>query len=515
MKQSGKISKLPLWIADGLMFVCVLIMAVPTLRYGEPMGALQTLFCCALVAAAMAMILLAYKFDRDAISKEKSEEAEEAKKNWEIIFEELSALRMMLVDANEKIENLEFGAEDSKRAAEKLSGLEAGVLQMRDSLVKKFKDISASVESAAKRADDISAKNCAMLKKDLADFNVEFLELRQNFAKNAEQSKREIAELSERIEGLEESLETFSSEDGPDEDEFSGAEQAELNGVLERALSKGSDVAATVGKFVSMSKPADESKQIGELDGADAPNEGAEDEGAGTVEEEFGTNAPGAQMGESSDGASDGPNISDLEDSDMRGGSQTDSFSNGAELSETGKEGDPEIDGLNPANKNKKAEFDGGVMNAQGENEDFFERADSGDTAGGAESAEIGAGEKVGQHANESGENFLFDDLPPSAPKKTKPTKRDAVIEVNALIGIGNKPYLRCNGAGLSMDRGVPMEFVEIGKWRYVLVEISEPLEFKILRNDKDAPNEEIPPTISAGERLELNLSFPQKEEIY
>ncbi len=41
-------------------------------------------------------------------------------------------------------------------------------------------------------------------------------------------------------------------------------------------------------------------------------------------------------------------------------------------------------------------------------------------------------------------------------------------IWVMALIGIGNKPYLRGNLPGLSPDKGMPLDFVEIGKWRWI-----------------------------------------------
>lgn len=40
-------------------------------------------------------------------------------------------------------------------------------------------------------------------------------------------------------------------------------------------------------------------------------------------------------------------------------------------------------------------------------------------------------------------------------------------VQVLALIGIGNKPFLRGDIPGLSKEQGVPMEFVEIGKWRW------------------------------------------------
>lgn len=40
-------------------------------------------------------------------------------------------------------------------------------------------------------------------------------------------------------------------------------------------------------------------------------------------------------------------------------------------------------------------------------------------------------------------------------------------VQVMALIGIGNKPFLRGNIPGLNMEQGTPMEFVEIGKWQW------------------------------------------------
>jgi len=52
------------------------------------------------------------------------------------------------------------------------------------------------------------------------------------------------------------------------------------------------------------------------------------------------------------------------------------------------------------------------------------------------------------------------------AVKKTS-SKGNTVIIVNALIGIGNKPYLRGDTEPFNSEKGVPMEFSEIGKWKY------------------------------------------------
>lgn len=58
-------------------------------------------------------------------------------------------------------------------------------------------------------------------------------------------------------------------------------------------------------------------------------------------------------------------------------------------------------------------------------------------------------------------------------------------ITVHALIGIGNKPYIRGDAPGLSWDEGVPMDFVEIGKWEWKTMRAQEPFGFEIWLNDK------------------------------
>ncbi|MBQ6533574.1 MAG: hypothetical protein IJI37_00235, partial [Opitutales bacterium] len=108
----------------------------------------------------------------------------------------------------------------------------------------------------------------------------------------------------------------------------------------------------------------------------------------------------------------------------------------------------------------------------------------------------------------------LFEDLPVSR-GNIKPKKGDAVIVVNALIGIGNKPYLRGAGAGLSTQKGTQMEYLEIGKWRYVLPDLDAPLNFTVLRNDETPPQGQSQFTIGAGEKMELNLFFPLERETF
>jgi hypothetical protein len=55
---------------------------------------------------------------------------------------------------------------------------------------------------------------------------------------------------------------------------------------------------------------------------------------------------------------------------------------------------------------------------------------------------------------------------------------------VTAYIGIGNRLYIRGNGPGLSWEKGVPLQFVSIGKWRWETNDAIAPLEFKLYKND-------------------------------
>lgn len=99
--------------------------------------------------------------------------------------------------------------------------------------------------------------------------------------------------------------------------------------------------------------------------------------------------------------------------------------------------------------------------------------------------------------------------LPESSGKARKKSKADTCVIVNSLIGIGNKPYLRGAGGGLSADKGVPMEYLEIGKWRYVFPPDSQfPIEFSVYKNDETRSDGGEVFKIHPNEKLELNLRF-------
>ena len=79
---------------------------------------------------------------------------------------------------------------------------------------------------------------------------------------------------------------------------------------------------------------------------------------------------------------------------------------------------------------------------------------------------------------------------------------------VTAYIGIGNRLFIRGNGPGLSWDKGVPLQFVSIGKWRWETLEANAPVELKLLKNDEQESAGLGKLTIEPGHQHEVTANF-------
>ena len=90
--------------------------------------------------------------------------------------------------------------------------------------------------------------------------------------------------------------------------------------------------------------------------------------------------------------------------------------------------------------------------------------------------------------------------------EKLKNSDLTSVI-ANVMIGIGNKPYLRGEGPGLSWDEGVPMNFIEIGKWAWSPSRRNTSLTIQVYRNDED-PDTSGKFEVKPGEKFELTPKF-------
>ena len=80
-------------------------------------------------------------------------------------------------------------------------------------------------------------------------------------------------------------------------------------------------------------------------------------------------------------------------------------------------------------------------------------------------------------------------------------------VVANVMIGIGNKPYLRGEGPGLSWSEGVSMNFIEIGKWAWSPPRKNASLTVQIYRNDQD-PDKGGKVEVKPGQKLEITPDF-------
>lgn len=78
-------------------------------------------------------------------------------------------------------------------------------------------------------------------------------------------------------------------------------------------------------------------------------------------------------------------------------------------------------------------------------------------------------------------------DIPASRAESSSSSDGATRLLATAYIGIGNKLFIRGDGPGLTWDRGVPMQFVSIGKWGWSTQEAAGPIRCKLYKNDETA----------------------------
>jgi hypothetical protein len=79
---------------------------------------------------------------------------------------------------------------------------------------------------------------------------------------------------------------------------------------------------------------------------------------------------------------------------------------------------------------------------------------------------------------------------------------------VTAYIGIGNRLFIRGEGPGLSWDKGVPLAFISIGKWRWDTNDATTPITFKLYKNDEVECTALGKRSVEPGAQQEVTASF-------
>lgn len=79
---------------------------------------------------------------------------------------------------------------------------------------------------------------------------------------------------------------------------------------------------------------------------------------------------------------------------------------------------------------------------------------------------------------------IVYDAEPAAHSAPAKSSDGSTRLLVTAYIGIGNKVFIRGEGPGLSWEKGVPMEFISIGKWSWKASDATAPVKIQLYKND-------------------------------
>ena len=501
--KNSKIPLLPLYIADAVVIVLVLTIALPSAFRGESISTAQTIFCCLAVLLSMFALLVPYFLEYKKDIATKFEHSDEAQKNFEIIFDDLSALREALADIVERLEKNEDNFSD-------ITQIEKNLINLKDSAKNKFAEYS---ESVANLSESISKLESAVknTKNSLEEIGADLVVIKEieqasneSVSEQIQNLKTEIANLQNNkvdnanvdiTDDVEEDIEEEIEEEKP-----TPRAKVEVGHLLKRALQNADDTKLSVEKFISRNIPT---QQQDETIVENSTEEIAEEKSDDEIEEIENSEQPLENIVEYDVVENENEIVEDEIVNNVD--DEADFF----ELADSPKD---DVESADDEHINASA-----ILVAEPPDTNaLLKRFDSDYEIKQAEKKHPKTEPKKEKKADvEKVETeMLFDDLPISR-GKIKPKKGDTVITVNALIGIGNTPYLRGNGAGLSQDKGIAMHYVEIGKWQYVMPDLDEPLNFSVLKNDITLPQGESNFTINAGERKELNLFFPMEQELF
>jgi len=96
----------------------------------------------------------------------------------------------------------------------------------------------------------------------------------------------------------------------------------------------------------------------------------------------------------------------------------------------------------------------------------------------------------------------------PEVPEPAVSSDGATRLVVTAYIGIGNRLFIRGDGPGLSWDKGIPLTFVSIGKWRWDTNDATAAVRFKLYKNDDTECTALGERSVEPGAQQELTASF-------
>ena len=95
-----------------------------------------------------------------------------------------------------------------------------------------------------------------------------------------------------------------------------------------------------------------------------------------------------------------------------------------------------------------------------------------------------------------------------SAPSRSVSADGATRLLVTAYIGIGNRLFIRGDAPGLSPDKGIPLQFVSIGKWRWETTEATGTVRVRLYKNDETECASLGELTLDSGQQTEVTATF-------
>lgn len=460
-----KIPTWPLYAADALMFLAVLLISLPNVAREEPMQAWQAASLAALVAAAMALVALPlalqYRAQVRIAQIGAMRDGEQAREQAAAASADLRALRSSLAEQADAI----------RAARGAMQGLGAELAAEKSRSQETAKNLFASQEGMSQmcaRLDALEGKNPEIeaLRREFDAFRAEAS------SQDPDALRAEVADLKEKIESLISEIRSAMGGDGRAAD-VEGRVEAPENADLPEPAAAGAAGGA---------HPEE----------AEAPGESPETEpGAGGESENA---APSKPL----------PNWSGMIEKAL---SNSQAFSTRSVVSrfiEKNRTGDApaEYDGVESPVCLKQGTCAPGDASSP-------ETADELDASETMREVSPGVEKYVEELEGAKGQAALFPSGEIPETKKPRPARPgDTAVSANAFLGIGNRPFLRGDGGGLDPSKGSPMQMLEIGRWQWVCPEPpSAPIRFTIWLND-ETPSNLGEMTLNPGETLELDPDF-------
>ena len=477
-----KFSMFPIFAADALMFLAVFLIALPNIFLKEPLEAGQTFALAAVVLIAMFMVLVPIVLS----ARKKNTEDVDLKSSKEIrqIFADLRTLRDALM---EQIKKIDIAGEEIERLDALSKSLEAELAELKESGELKFeeelKSLNLSISALKSDFANIAQKSNCSEEIELLRGKIETLSEKsegkfQILDDICEQLQNIADSFAEETKELEETSEEISSEENQDKIEEETEQPKEPN------------------------KETAEEEQ--ELQVADEKSGGFDDEDFGkddNLEEE----------------------MEDLEDEEP--------ISEDYETPKSEAKGNPKWAGmLDKAFQNSQSFSTRETVsrfiekNRQGDAPEEsngvevpLEKQNASDTASSISMEDLEKTEtysEVSEGVSRYEEKIAREDMLfpeeelPQAHKPRQIKSGDTAVVVNAFLGIGNTPCIRGNGAGLSQEKGIAMDLLEIGKYQWKCEGIiSEPVKISIWLND-EIPSNLGELTLNPNETLDIDPTF-------